>query len=91
MFEYDSEKSAINLAKHGIDFEAAQAIWLDNDRIDAPATSIDEARRMVVGQINGKLWAAIVMDRDDKVRLISVRRARERETMEYDRQKNFGN
>ena len=90
MFEYDSEKSAINLLKHGIDFEAAQILWEDSYRIDAPATSIDEARRMVIGQINGKLWAAIVMDREDKVRIISVRRARERETMEYDRQKDFG-
>ena len=90
MFEYDPEKSAINLVKHGIDFEAVQAIWLDDDRIDAPATSIDEARRMVVGRIDGKLWAAIVLDRDDRVRIISVRRARGRETKEYDRQKDFG-
>jgi len=29
VFEFDPEKSAANLAKHGIDFEAAQALWLD--------------------------------------------------------------
>ena len=28
-FEFDPDKSAANLAKHGIDFEAAQALWLD--------------------------------------------------------------
>jgi len=32
-FEFDPEKSAANLAKHGIDFEAAQALWLDDDGI----------------------------------------------------------
>ncbi len=90
MFEYDPEKSAINLVKHGIDFEAAQALWNDNDRIDGPATSINEARRMVIGLIDGRLWAAIVMDRNENVRIISVRRARETEAMKYDSQNDFG-
>ena len=30
-FEYDPAKSAKNLAKHGIDFEAAQRMW-DNSK-----------------------------------------------------------
>jgi hypothetical protein len=28
-FEYDPDKSLINKAKHGIDFEEARALWLD--------------------------------------------------------------
>jgi uncharacterized DUF497 family protein len=28
-FEYDSEKSAENKHKHGVDFEEAQALWSD--------------------------------------------------------------
>ncbi len=36
-FEFDSVKSAANLAKHGIDFIAAQAIWRDTHRIEVPA------------------------------------------------------
>ena len=28
-FEFDPEKSAGNKAKHGIDFEEAQALWKD--------------------------------------------------------------
>ena len=31
--EYDPAKSQANLDKHGLDFEAAQALWLDYDRI----------------------------------------------------------
>jgi uncharacterized DUF497 family protein len=91
MFEYDPEKSAINLVKHGIDFEAAQALWKDSDRIDGPATSINEARHMVVGLIDGRIWAAVVMDRGEKIRIISVRRARGKEAKAYDSQDDFGN
>ena len=32
-FEFDPVKSAANAAEHGIDFEAAQALWDDPWRI----------------------------------------------------------
>ncbi len=31
-FEYDDEKSTLNLEKHGIDFVAAQELWIDPER-----------------------------------------------------------
>ena len=33
MFEFDPGKRAVNLVKHGIDFEAAQALWTDELRL----------------------------------------------------------
>jgi uncharacterized DUF497 family protein len=33
MFEFDPAKSAANLEKHGIDFEAVQALWADTRRL----------------------------------------------------------
>jgi uncharacterized DUF497 family protein len=36
-FEFDPATSAANLAKHGIDFVAAQALWSDPDRLEIPA------------------------------------------------------
>ncbi|MDQ6970691.1 MAG: BrnT family toxin [Mariprofundus sp.] len=33
-FEYDDKKSALHLKKHGIDFVAAQELWLDPELID---------------------------------------------------------
>jgi len=36
-FEFDPVKSAQNLVKHGIDFEKAQDIWMDPDRLETPA------------------------------------------------------
>ena len=83
-FEYDPEKSAANLAKHGIDFEHAQALWKDNDRVIGPVESDVEDRWMVVGQIGEKLWSAIISFRGDIIRLISVRRSRPKEVVEYD-------
>jgi uncharacterized DUF497 family protein len=43
-FEFDTNKSQSNKAKHGIDFEAAQALWDDPDLIEIPARTADEPR-----------------------------------------------
>lgn len=75
-FEFDPVKSASNLAKHGIDFASAQALWHDPDRMEIPARSGDEVRWIVIGRIDGRLWAAVVTSRRHAMRLISVRRAR---------------
>ncbi len=84
MFEYDPETSAANRAKHGIDFEAAQALWRDDRRITLPARSTTEARFAVIGLIDGKHWTAFVTYRDAEIRIISVRRSRSEERKEYD-------
>lgn len=85
-FEYDPAKSAVNAAKHGIDFEAAQAIWDDDRRIELETEAYgNEQRRLVVGEIDGKGWTAVVTDRDEHVRIISVRRSREKERRTYQR------
>jgi hypothetical protein len=52
-FEYDPEKSAANAAKHGVDFEAAQALWLDPNRIEIPARTTPEPRTLVIA-----LWSS---------------------------------
>lgn len=75
-FEFDPAKSAANLAKHGIDFEAAQALWEDEALIVAPARAEDELRWLAVGRIDGRHWTAVYTVRDGAVRIISVRRAR---------------
>jgi hypothetical protein len=58
-FEWDSEKSNSNKTKHRIDFETAQNIWLDNDRIEIKAPHPIEDRWIVIGTIEDKVWAAI--------------------------------
>lgn len=88
IFEFDPEKSAANTAKHGIDFEAAQALWLDDDAIEIDAHSETELRSAIIGVIEGKHWSAFFTRRADAVRIISVRRARDYEVKAYEREKN---
>ena len=83
-FEYDPNKSAENKRKHGIDFEEAQALWLDAARVEIPARVTDEPRWVVVGRVAGKHWSAVIARRNDDIRLISVRRSRDEEVAIYE-------
>lgn len=83
-FEYDPDKSLSNKAKHGIDFQEAQALWLDPDLIEIHARTEDEARYMVIGKIGNKHWAGVITYRGDAIRIISVRRARREEVAVYE-------
>jgi hypothetical protein len=82
-FEFDSAKSAANIKKHGIDFVTAQALWSDPDRLEIPARSIDEPRSQVVGRIGDATWSAFITYRGDRIRIISVRQARDEENAAY--------
>jgi uncharacterized protein len=75
-FEFDPAKSASNLEKHGIDFDAIQAIWLDGMRVEIPVRTTDESRWLLVGQIENKHWSVVVTYRGQRVRIISARRSR---------------
>ena len=83
-FEFDARKSKSNLAKHGIDFQDAQALWNDPDVIELPARTTDEPRFLTVGRISGTCWSAIVTYRSNRVRIISVRRSRREEVALYE-------
>jgi uncharacterized DUF497 family protein len=83
-FEYDTHKSSSNREKHGIDFDLAQALWDDEDRIEIPAKTQDEPRFLVIGKINEKHWSAVITYRGENVRIISVRRSRDEEIEIYE-------
>jgi hypothetical protein len=83
-FEYDPQKSAANLEKHGIDFDEAQRLWGDPDLLEVPAKTADEPRWLIVGKIGGKHWSAVITYRQETIRLISVRRSRQEEIELYE-------
>jgi len=83
-FEFDPATSASNLEKHGIDFTAVQALWDDAMRVEIPARTADEPRWLVIGQIAGRHWSAVVTYREQRVRIISARRSRKEETALYE-------
>ncbi len=83
-FEYDPDKSEENKRKHGIDFEEAQGLWADPALVEIPARTSDEPRWLLIGKIGEKHWSAVVTRRNENIRLISVRRAREEEVRFYE-------
>ncbi|AFZ59242.1 BrnT family toxin [Anabaena cylindrica FACHB-243] len=83
-FEFDSNKSAINKTKHGIDFIEAQKLWTDVNRIEISARTEDEARFLVIAKIADKHWSGVITYRNDKIRIISVRRSRNEEVKIYE-------
>jgi uncharacterized DUF497 family protein len=82
-FQFDPTKSAANLEKHGVDFATAQALWSDPNRLEIPARSIDEPRSQVIGRIGDLVWSAFITLRGGRIRIISVRRARDEEEAAY--------
>ena len=84
-FEYGHTKSQRNQAKHGIDFQRARALWEDPRRVEFVARFSDEPRWGIVAQLDNRIWTAIYTTRKDRIRIISVRRARKyEETLYYD-------
>ena len=83
-FEFDPTKSKANLEKHGIDFEAVQALWNDPQLLEVQARSDDEERFLLIGKIDDIHWSVVVTYRGDRVRLISARRSRKNEVALYE-------
>jgi uncharacterized DUF497 family protein len=83
-FEYDLNKSSSNKSKHGIDFDEAQKLWDDPDLIEIPVRTIYEPRFLVIARISGKCWSGVITYRDNKIRIISVRRSRKEEVDIYE-------
>jgi uncharacterized DUF497 family protein len=87
-FEWDDQKAAANLRKHGVSFEtAAKAFrdpfaveWID-DRED-----YGEERTILLGQADGSILVVVYTERDEHIRLISARKALENEKDIYYRE-----
>lgn len=90
MFEWDEEKRASNLAKHGVDFELVDLFeWETADvRLDT-RQSYGEDRFIAEGMIQGRLFVAVITRRGPTTRLISLRKANVRERRRYEKAKKL--
>lgn len=61
-----------------------QALWNDPWLLEIPAKTLDEPRHLVIGQISGRHWSAVITYRNGNTRLISVRRSRKEEVELYE-------
>ena len=75
-FEWDEEKNALNLLKHGIDFRDAAAVFDDDDRIEFydAAHSEFEDRFNIIGMVRDVLFV-VYTERRERIRMISARKA----------------
>jgi uncharacterized DUF497 family protein len=79
-FAWDRRKARSNLAKHGVSFEEAQAVFLDENArlIDDPDHSDEEERFLLLGysfQAHCLMVSHCYREADSVIRLISARRA----------------
>ena len=84
-FEWDTEKNKANINKHGVAFEMAAKVFLDEKRIeryDAEHSSINESRYKTIGMV-GKVLTVIYTERKTAIRIISARLAEKEEIDEY--------
>ena len=85
IFEYDPNKSESNKQKHGIDFEEAKELWNDEHALVTLAHVVDsETRYAIISKVLGKCYVAIFSIRENKYRIISVRRCRKNEEDGYE-------
>lgn len=84
IFEWDEEKAERNLKKHGIPFETAAKVFLDENRVEIydEAHSMDEDRYLTIGLADDVLFV-VYTERHPKIRLISARLATVRERKIY--------
>ena len=86
-FEWDPQKAASNLAKHGVPFEEAATVFGDPlGRItDDPRHSEDEERFVLLGfSEQQRLLAVMFAERGEAIRIISARRAIPSERRDYE-------
>ena len=83
-FEWDPDKSQSNRRKHGIDFETAKNLWLDENQVEIHAPHPVEDRKILVAKHLDKICTSIYTPRQDAIRIISVRRARQKEVDLYE-------
>jgi uncharacterized DUF497 family protein len=84
-FEWDPEKEALNIRKHGIDFTTAQLIWEGRvlERVD-DRREYGEVRFQAFGVVDNRILTVIFTWRGETRRIISARRANLREKTLYD-------
>lgn len=87
-FEWDARKSAINANKHGVSFEEAKTVFVDERAklIDDPDHSEDEDRFVLLG-LSGVLRLLLVCHcyrgEGNVIRIISARKASAKESKSY--------
>lgn len=87
IFEWDTDKAANNLQKHGISFELATQVFTDRH---ASLTydiehSIEEDRYSLIGTVGNAILIQVIFTEQNTIRIISARKADRKEQKRYAR------
>jgi hypothetical protein len=88
IFDWDENKNQINQQKHGIDFDEASSVFLDENAIlfDDPEHSDHEERFLLLGMseaANVCIVCHCYRESDAVIRIISARKAMKKEVDRY--------
>ncbi|MEN6335471.1 MAG: BrnT family toxin [Phycisphaerales bacterium] len=87
LFEWDPNKARENLETHGISFDEASTAFRDtlSLAIYDPLHSEEEDRFVLIGSSHrNRLLVIVHTDRGDRIRLISARKASQKERSQYE-------
>jgi uncharacterized DUF497 family protein len=83
-FEWDDDKAAENLRKHGVSFPQAVFAFRDAFAIeDLDYREYGEDRFILIGISGGQLLTVAFTERVDRIRIISARRSTKNEEEDY--------
>lgn len=85
-YEWDEEKAAANLRKHGLDFADAALVLEDELALTMRDLHSEEERFVALGRDpNGRLLAVVYTWRGERIRLISARETTSKERRHYEK------
>ena len=87
-FEWDEKKAGENYAKHGVSFQFATRVFKDAfavERID-DRHDYGEERFILIGAAAELVLFVVHTEREERIRLISARRATKQEQDDYEKQ-----
>lgn len=85
-FEWDEAKSEACWRERGFDFAYAAHAFADPDRLvqEDARYSYGEPRYQLIGRIQARIFVLIYTPRNDVIRIISARKANQREVRRYE-------
>lgn len=84
-FEWDPNKAASNLRKHGVRFAQAMTVFEDDVMLTMPDSELDEERFVAIGLSSlGRVLVVVYTTRIERIRIISPRNATRKERAEYE-------
>lgn len=85
VYQWNREKAAANLRKHGIDFADAVSVFSDDLALTIPDERFDEERFVTIGLDGfGRVLVVVYTLRGDAIRVISARKASRQERQQYE-------